>query len=445
MSLIDLKKYYTALNASNLISANGRVNKVVGLVIEARGPEVRLGTVCDIYTQNDMPGIKAEVMGFRDNNVLLMPFGDLRGIGPGSRVVAKQQNAKVPVGEGLLGRIIDGLGNPIDGKGPIRADNEYPLYTTPMNPLLRKRISSPMDLGIRAVSGLLTIGCGQRVGIFAGSGVGKSVLLGMIARNTTADVNVIALIGERGRELNDFIEKDLGEEGLKRSVVVVATSDNLPLIRMRGAFIATAIAEYFRDLGNHVILMMDSVTRFAMAQREVGLATGEPPTTKGYTPSVFTLLPKLLERAGTSSNRGTITGLYTVLVEADDMNEPIADAVRSILDGHIVLSRDLAIQNHYPAIDILNSTSRLMDSIIDKKNKENAHKVKSILDTYMKAEDLINIGAYNKGSNKKIDYAIEMIDKVNNYLTQAVEENISFNDSIIQLDNLFNQHNSSGV
>ena len=445
MSLIDLKKYYTALNTSNLISANGRVNKVVGLVIEARGPEVRLGSVCDIHTHNDMPGIKAEVMGFRDNNVLLMPFGDLRGIGPGSKVTAKEQNAKVPVGEGLLGRIIDGLGNPIDGKGPIRADNEYPLYTTPMNPLLRTRISSPMDLGIRAVSGLLTIGCGQRVGIFAGSGVGKSVLLGMIARNTTADVNVIALIGERGRELNDFIENDLGEEGLKRSVVVVATSDNLPLIRMRGAFIATAIAEYFRDLGNHVILMMDSVTRFAMAQREVGLAAGEPPTTKGYTPSVFTLLPKLLERAGASSNGGTITGLYTVLVEADDMNEPIADAVRSILDGHIVLSRDLAIQNHYPAIDILNSTSRLMDSIVDKKNKENAHKVKSILDTYMKAEDLINIGAYNKGSNKKIDYAIEMIDKVNNYLTQTVEENISFNDSIIQLDNLFNQKDCSGV
>ena len=355
--------------------------------------------------------------------------------------MAKQQNAKIPVGKGLLGRIIDGLGNPIDGKGPIRTDNEYPLYTNPVNPLLRKRISSPIDIGIRAVSGLLTIGCGQRVGIFAGSGVGKSVLLGMIARNTTADVNVIALIGERGRELNDFIENDLGEEGLKRSVVVVATSDNLPLIRMRGAFIATAVAEYFRDLGNHVILMMDSVTRFAMAQREVGLATGEPPTTKGYTPSVFTLLPKLLERAGTSSNRGTITGLYTVLVEADDMNEPIADAVRSILDGHIVLSRDLAIQNHYPAIDILNSASRLMDSIVDKKNKENAHKVKSILDTYMKAEDLINIGAYNKGSNKKIDYAIEMIDKVNNYLTQDIGENISFNDSIIQLDNLFNQHN----
>ncbi|GAG05546.1 unnamed protein product, partial [marine sediment metagenome] len=264
---------------------------------------------------------------------------------------AKQQNASIGVGEGLLGRVIDGLGKPIDGKGPVKVDNEYPIYTDPMNPLLRKRISQPLDIGIRAINGVLSIGCGQRMGIFSGSGVGKSVLLGMIARKTTADVNVIALIGERGREVNDFLERDLGEEGLKRSVVVVATSDHLPLIRMRGAFIATAIAEYFRDCGKQVILMMDSVTRFATAQREVGLATGEPPTTKGYTPSVFALLPKLLERAGTSSNQGTITGLYTVLVESDDMNEPIADAVRAILDGHIVLSRDLATQNHYPAID----------------------------------------------------------------------------------------------
>jgi flagellum-specific ATP synthase len=293
---IDLSKYHMILNASNPIRANGAVTKVVGLVVEARGIASRLGSVCDIYPKGNNPAIKAEVSGFRDNRVLLMPLEETRGIGPGSRVVARDQKALIGVGEGLLGRVIDGLGNPIDGKGPIRIENEYPIYVKPINPLLRKRISRPLDMGIRAINGLLTIGCGQRIGIFSGSGVGKSVLLGMVARKTTADVKVIALIGERGREVNDFIEKELGEEGLKSSVVVVATSDHLPLIRMRGAFIATAIAEYFRDQGRQVILMMDSVTRFAMAQREIGLALGEPPTTKGYTPSVFTLLPKLLER-----------------------------------------------------------------------------------------------------------------------------------------------------
>jgi len=298
---VDLSKYHMILNASNPIRANGAVTKVVGLVAEAHGIASRLGSVCDIYPKGNIPAIKAEVSGFRDNRVLLMPLEETRGIGPGSRVVATDQKALIGVGEGLLGRVIDGLGNPIDGKGPIRIENEYPIYVKPINPLLRKRISRPLDIGIRAINGLLTIGCGQRIGIFSGSGVGKSVLLGMVARKTTADVKVIALIGERGREVNDFVEKELGEEGLKSSVVVVATSDHLPLIRMRGAFIATAIAEYFRDQGKHVILMMDSATRFAMAQREIGLALGEPPTTKGYTPSVFTVLPKLLERAGTSS------------------------------------------------------------------------------------------------------------------------------------------------
>jgi flagellum-specific ATP synthase len=298
-------------------------------------------------------------------------------------------------------------------------------------------------LGIRAINGVLTVGCGQRMGIFAGSGVGKSVLLGMIARNTTADVNVIALIGERGRELNDFIQKELGEEGLKRSVVVVATSDHLPLVRMRGAFIATAIAEYFRDQGKHVILMMDSVTRFAMAQREVGLAAGEPPTTKGYTPSVFTILPKLLERAGTSSNHGTITGLYTVLVEGDDMNEPIADAVRSILDGHIVLARDLAEQNHYPAIDVLGSVSRVMTDIASLEHRECANRLKQILATYRKAEDLINIGAYVGGSNPKIDYSIQMIEKANEYLRQGIQENEGIDDSIQKLEEIFTARVSS--
>jgi flagellum-specific ATP synthase len=366
-----------------------------------------------------------------------MPLEEIRGIGPGCRVVARQQNAVVAVGSGLLGRVIDGLGNPIDGKGPVVSETEYPIYAPSLNPLLRRRIHKPLDLGVRVINGLLTVGCGQRVGVFAGSGVGKSVLLGMIARKTRADVNVIALIGERGREVNEFIQKELGEEGLRRSVLVVATSDRLPLIRMRGAFIATAIAEFFRDQGHHVNLMMDSVTRFAMAQREIGLALGEPPTTKGYTPSVFTLLPKLLERAGTSESRGTITGLYTVLVEGDDANEPIADAVRSILDGHINLTRDLAMQNHYPAIDVLASISRVMDDIVDQNHRQNANQLKQIMATYRKAEDLINIGAYVAGSNPKIDHAIAMHDKINDYLQQDIGETVKFEDSVGQMAVLF--------
>ena len=435
---IDIKRYHKIVADLDPIRANGKITKVIGLVAEANGPISRVGSICDIHSRGDMPKIKAEVVGFKDNRVLLMPLGEIRGIEPGNRVVAKQQKVLTHVGKGLLGRVIDGLGNPIDGKGPITYDSEYPLYKNPANPLLRKRITRPLDMGIRSISGLLTIGCGQRVGIFSGSGVGKSIMLGMIARKTTADVNVIALIGERGREVNDFIERDLGAEGLKSSVVVVATSDSLPLIRMRGAFIATAIAEYFRDQGNHVILMMDSVTRFAMAQREIGLAAGEPPTTKGYTPSVFALLPKLLERAGTSSGDGSITGLYTVLVEGDDMNEPIADAVRSVLDGHIVLSRDLAMKGHYPAIDILNSISRLRDDIITSKHRETANRLREALATYKKAEDLINIGAYVAGSNPDIDYAIEMIEKVNDYLRQDVEEVVSFDESVQQLEGLLN-------
>ena len=366
-----------------------------------------------------------------------MPLEEIHGIAPGCKVVARQQRAVLPVGPGLLGRVIDGLGHPIDGKGPIAAECEYPIYATALNPLQRKRIRQPLDLGIRVINGLLTVGCGQRIGVFAGSGVGKSVLLGMIARKTKADVNVIALIGERGREVNEFIDKELGPEGLSRSVIVVATSDRLPLIRMRGAFIATAIAEYFRDQGRNVNLMMDSVTRFAMAQREIGLALGEPPTTKGYTPSVFTILPKLLERAGTSANNGTITGLYTVLVEGDDSNEPIADAVRSILDGHINLSRDLAMQNHYPAIDVLGSISRVMVDVVNDQHKQNANQFKEILATYRKAEDLINIGAYVSGSNAKIDHAIEMIDRINAYLRQDIDETVLFDDSIDQLEAMF--------
>ncbi len=433
----SLAKYQRCVDTACTIQASGRVTNIVGLVIEAQGPVSRLGTICDIYTKGNSHKISAEVLGFKDNKVLMMPLAEIRGVGPGCPIVARQQRAVIPVGPGLLGRVIDGLGNPIDNKGPIPAESEYPIYGTPINPLSRKRISKPLDLGIRAINGLLSVGCGQRLGIFAGSGVGKSVLLGMIARKTTADVNVIALIGERGREVNEFIEKELGEEGLERSVIVVATSDHLPLIRMRGAFIATAIAEFFRDQGRHVNLMMDSVTRFAMAQREIGLALGEPPTTKGYTPSVFTLLPKLCERAGTSANRGTITGLYTVLVEGDDTNEPIADALRAILDGHINLTRDLATQNHYPAIDVLSSISRVMDDIINPEQRRYANRLKETLAIYRKAEDLINIGAYVGGSNPKIDFAIEMIEKINRYLKQEIDETTPFDDSISQLTQLF--------
>jgi flagellum-specific ATP synthase len=436
-SAINLEKYYNKLKNSSAILSVGSVTNVTGLVVEAKGPVAKLGTVCDIFTKGDQKKVGAEVLGFKDNKVMLMPFEEIRGIGPGSRVVARQEKSLVSVGQGLLGRVIDGIGNPIDNKGEIKKEKEYPIYADPVNPLSRKRITRSLDIGIRAVNGLLTIGCGQRMGIFSGSGVGKSVLLGMIARNTKADVNVIALIGERGREVNEFIEKELGEEGLKRSVIIVATSDHLPLIRMRGAFIATAIAEYFRDQGKHVNLMMDSVTRFAMAQREIGLALGEPPTMKGYTPSVFTLLPKLLERAGTSANRGTITGLYTVLVEGDDTNEPIADALRSILDGHIVLKRELAMQNHYPAIDILSSISRVMDDIISSSQKENANKLKAVMATYRKSEDLINIGAYVAGSNPKIDYAIELNDRANGYLMQGIEDCVTYDESVKQLEELF--------
>ncbi len=425
-----------ALNGARPVQSCGHVTQVVGLVVEANGPVVQLGSICDIHGQDRETPVAAEVLGFRDRTVLMMPLEEIRSIGPGSRVVARPQKASVAVGEKLLGRVIDGLGNPIDGLGGLNTDSEYPIYAQPMNPLLRQRINRPLDMGIRAIDGLLTVGCGQRIGIFAGSGVGKSVLMGMIARKSRADVNVIALIGERGRELNEFIEKELGREGLKKSVVVVATSDHLPLVRVRGAFVATAIAEYYRDQGLQVNLMMDSLTRFAMAQREIGLALGEPPTTKGYTPSVFTMLPKLLERAGTSDHTGTITGLYTVLVEGDDMNEPIADAARSILDGHIVLTRELADQNHYPAIDVLKSISRVMEDIAGLQHKHNASRLKEMLSTYRKAEDLINIGAYVAGSSPGIDRAIANIDSINAYLRQQIQEHVPFEESLLQLERI---------
>lgn len=430
------KLFFQKVESADPIKSCGHVTQVVGLVVEANGPVTQLGCVCEIHGNENEPPVKAEVLGFRDQTVLMMPLEEIRSIGPGSRVVAQQQNASIAVGHQLLGRVIDGLGTPIDGLGGLSAEIEYPIYGNPVNPLLRKRIRKPLDIGVRAINGLLTVGCGQRMGIFAGSGVGKSTLMGIIARKSQADVNVIALIGERGRELNEFIERELGEEGLKKSVVVVATSDHLPLVRVRGAFVATAIAEFFRDQGMQVNLMMDSLTRFAMAQREIGLALGEPPTTKGYTPSVFTLLPKLLERAGTSDHQGAITGLYTVLVEGDDMNEPIADAARSILDGHIVLTRELADQNHYPAIDILKSVSRVMADICGLQHKHNAGNLKELLATYRKAEDLINIGAYVNGSNPKIDRAIGKIEQINKFLKQDMQENVHFEDSLNQLDNI---------
>lgn len=428
--------FFHKVEIADTIKSCGHVTQVVGLVVEANGPVTQLGCVCEIHGKENEPPVKAEVLGFRDQTVLMMPLEEIRSIGPGSRVVAQQQHASIAVGHQLLGRVIDGLGNPIDGLGALSTEIEYPIYGHPINPLLRKRIKKPLDIGVRAINGLLTVGCGQRMGIFAGSGVGKSTLMGIIARKSQADVNVIALIGERGRELNEFIEKELGEEGLKKSVVVVATSDHLPLVRVRGAFVATAIAEFFRDQGMKVNLMMDSLTRFAMAQREIGLALGEPPTTKGYTPSVFTLLPKLLERAGTSDHEGAITGLYTVLVEGDDMNEPIADAARSILDGHIVLTRELADQNHYPAIDILKSVSRVMADITSLQHKHNAGHFKELLATYRKAEDLIHIGAYVAGSNTKIDRAIEKMEQINHYLRQDIKDNVNYEESLDELDKI---------
>jgi flagellum-specific ATP synthase len=380
--------------------------------------------------------IPAEVVGFRNNKTLLMPLGELRGVGLDSLITVRRDKASLGVGPNLLGRVIDGLGNPIDDKGPVRAEEEYPIYALPVNPMSRPPIRKHLDLGIRSINGLLTCGQGQRVGIMAGSGVGKSTLLGMIARYTEADVNVIALIGERGRELREFIEKDLQEQGLSKSVVVVATSDQPPLVRMRGAYIATTIAEYFKNQGKKVLLMMDSATRFAMAMREVGLAIGEPPTTKGYTPSVFAALPKLLERTG-NFPEGNITALYTVLVEGDDFNEPISDAMRSILDGHIVLSRDLASRSIYPPIDILASASRVMTDVASKEHLELASKFKEVLATYRQSEDLINIGAYKTGSNPGIDYAVSHVTDMNSFLKQAVDNPVLLDEAVKGLRSMF--------
>lgn len=433
---VDIDKYIQAINDCESIKLNGKITQVIGLVIEAQGPNVSLGELCYVCSRiSNIEPIPAEVVGFRKGHVLLMPIGEMQGIGPGCEVISAQKMLKVKVGRQLLGRILDGLGNPIDGKGSLSATLEYPLNAAPPHPLSRPRIKKALSVGVRAIDGVLTLGRGQRIGIMAGSGVGKSTLLGMIARNTEADISVIALVGERGREVREFIERDLGEEGLKRSVVVVATSDQPALVRIKGAMTATAIAEYFRDQGMNVVLMMDSVTRFAMAQREVGLTVGEPPATRGYTPSVFAMLPRLLERAGTNST-GSITGIYTVLVDGDDMNEPIADAVRSILDGHIVLSRSIAAQNHYPAIDILNSVSRVMSEIVTKEHTKAAQKLRSSMAVYKDAEDLINIGAYVAGSNTNIDLAITKIEAIRHFLQQDVYEVDTFDQTATTITGL---------
>jgi len=433
---LNLERHRESVARMNTMKLNGKVTQVIGVVIESRGPAAHLGEVCEIQVKRNEPPILAEVVGFRENQVLLMPLGDMEEIGLGSEVVARGTSLKIRVGDSLLGRVLDGLGRPIDGLGPLDAPGEMLVNRTPPPAMQRQRISEPLAFGIRAVDGMLTCGKGQRIGIFSGSGVGKSTLLGMIARNTEADVNVIALVGERGREVRDFIEKDLGTEGLARSVVVVATSDQNALVRLKGALVATTIAEYFRDQGKDVMLMMDSVTRVAWAQREIGLAVGEPPTTRGYTPSVFALLPKLLERSGTAA-RGSITGLYTVLVEGDDMNEPVADSVRSILDGHVVLSREIANRNHYPAIDILASVSRLMPDITAEEHKDMAGRIRDLLATYRSAEDLINIGAYVDGSNPKIDHAKANIDRVNDFLRQGIDEPACFGDAVTRMNEIW--------
>nr|WP_027414596.1 flagellar protein export ATPase FliI [Aneurinibacillus terranovensis] len=431
-----LLKYLSVLQTLNPIRINGKVSQVIGLTVESMGPNVRIGEICNIYPVGSKIPVPAEVVGFKDNKVLLMPLGDLGAIGPGCDVVATGKPLTVKVGSELLGQVLDGTGKLMNGHSLFHGMTEYPVDNAPPNPLLRPRIQETLSVGVRAIDGLLTVGRGQRIGIFAGSGVGKSTLLSMIARNTEADINVIGLIGERGREVVDFIERDLGEEGLKRSVVVVATSDQPALIRIKGALLTTSIAEYFRDQGLNVMLMMDSVTRFAMAQREVGLAIGEPPATRGYTPSVFALLPRLLERAGTSS-AGSITGFYTVLVEGDDMNDPIADSVRGILDGHIVLSRKIAHTGHYPAIDILASVSRVMKEIVSPEHYAAANELKRMLAIYREAEDLINIGAYKPGANKDIDMAIHFKDAIANYTSQGTDNPSSLDEATASLLTMF--------
>jgi flagellum-specific ATP synthase len=433
----SFSRYEQALRSSSPYLEAGKIKKSRGMIFEAHLPGAAVGSLCRILKGRDLnsqEGIDAEVIGFQDKRVMLMPFEDAKGVSNESVVVLRKAASTFKVGSALLGRVIDGLGNPLDGKGPLFSEDdeeayERSLYETPSHPLDREVITEPLDLGVRAINALLTCGKGQRVGVMAGSGVGKSVLLGMMARHTAADINVIALIGERGREVREFIERDLGEEGLKRSVVIVSTSDKSPLLRMRGAFLATTIAEHFRDEGSDVLLLMDSVTRFCMAQREIGLSMGEPPASKGYTPSVFSTLPKLLERAGMAPRKGSITGLYTVLVEGDDMDDPVADSARSILDGHIVLSRRIAQRNHFPAIDVLSSASRVMRSVVSQEHSLWAGQLREWMAVYAQAEDLINIGAYVKGASPKIDQAISVHERIDAFLRQGVNEHSTYADT----------------
>lgn len=428
---IDLDKYLQATDSVQ-IKKLGRVSRVVGLTIESIGPDARVGHTCIIKPNIHSEPVMAEVVGFNGHTILLMPYGDMSGIGPGSIVEALNRPLSVKVSEELLGRVLDGLGNPIDGKPLPKKAASFETTNVPPDPLMRNRIKDNLTLGIKAIDSLLTVGKGQRMGIFAGSGVGKSTLMGMIARNTTADINVIALIGERGRELREFIEKDLGEEGLKRSIVVVATSDQPALVRLKAAEVATSIAEYFRESGRDVLLLMDSLTRFAMAQREIGLATGEPPVSRGYTPSVYAKMPKLLERAG-NSDKGSITGLYTVLVDGDDMTEPVTDTARGILDGHILLNRKLANKGQYPPIDVLASISRVMGDIVSDEHKKAAMLIKKQMAVYADAEDLINIGAYVAGSSPEIDEAISKYPQILDFITQGIHDKMGFDETINNL------------
>ena len=426
---MNLAPYRQRLEEIEPLSVRGKVKKAVGLLIEGAGVWAPVGAKASIRSVVGDHFVHAEVVGFQEDKLFLMPLEGILGVGPGSLIRVEAGKNTVRTGPDLLGRVVDGLGHPMDGKGPIQGDRTYPLYQGPMNPLERKRIRTPLDLGVRALNGLLTCGQGQRMGIFAGSGVGKSTLLGMIARNTEAEVNVIALIGERGREVNEFIQGSLGPEGLKKSVLVVATSDQPPLLRKRGAFLAMAIAESFRDQGKKVLFMMDSITRFAMAQREIGLAVGEPPATKGYPPSVFAMLPVFLERPGSLAREGSITGIYTILVEGDDLADPVADTVRSILDGHVVLSRELAAQGHFPPIDILESVSRVMPAVVAPEHAFAARRLKALMAAYRRAADLISIGAYKEGSDPEVDRAIRMREQIDAFLQQEIDRNVSFEET----------------
>ncbi len=434
----DIRSYLDRIERASPVQVRGRVKEVIGLVVRAVVPDAWIGEICLIRNPRSPTPLKAEVVGFRDGDVLLMPLGELVNIGPHSEVIPTGNCLTVRVGNGLLGRVLNGLGEPMDAefKGPLNCEEEFPVLGNPPDPLKRMRVTKPISLGVRAIDAVLTAGEGQRIGLFAAAGGGKSTLLGMIARNTEADVNVITLVGERGREVRDFIEQDLGPEGVKRSVIVCATSNESSLVRLKAAYVGTAIAEYFRNKGLKVILMMDSVTRFARAQREIGLACGEPPARAGYTPSVFAELPKLLERSG-NSDKGSITALYTVLVAGDDMNEPVADEVRSILDGHIILSRELAARNHYPAINILESASRVMSAVTSKDHRQSAGLLRDALATYRKNEDLILLGAYKSGTDKRVDGAIAKIDEINSFLKQATDDKSNFSGSVEQLNKMF--------